>query len=215
MLVLSNHTIVFGIAVLGLGCTSPKTSLDTSNVDSALETGLDGTQCVNSFEPTQMPDQQITEFGTEIPTLESVLPEKLSETELYVDIVQDEIHPAVRLFKPQYELWSDGEGKRRWVYIPECEKIDSSNMNDWSFPVGTSFQRVLCGQQEGGDAIHREAWTPGEREFVYVSYLWNEEQTEAFKVSPEGMPNVLGTDHDIPSWKQCVECHGTSGARWW
>ena len=68
-----------------------------------------------------------------------MLPEKLSETELYVDIVQEEVHPAIHLFKPQYELWSDGEGKKRWVYIPECEKIDSSNMNDWSFPVGTRF----------------------------------------------------------------------------
>ena len=139
MQVLSSLTITIIGTSLVFGCTSPKTSLDTSNVDSALETGLDGTQCVNTFEPTQMPDQQITEFGTEIPTLESVLPEKLSETELYVDIVQREIHPAIRLFKPQYELWSDGEDKRRWVYIPECEKIDSSNMNDWSFPVGTRF----------------------------------------------------------------------------
>ena len=43
---------IIGIAVLGLGCTSPKTSLDTSNVDSTLN-GLDGTECVNTFEPTQ------------------------------------------------------------------------------------------------------------------------------------------------------------------
>ena len=40
--------------------------------------------------------------------------------------------------------------------------------------------------------------------------MWNEEQTEAFKVSAEGMIDVLGTQHDIPSWKQCVECHGSA-----
>ena len=210
MQVLSSLTITIIGTSLVFGCTSPKTSLDTSNVDSALETGLDGTQCVNTFEPTQMPDQQITEFGTEIPTLESVLPEKLSETELYVDIVQREIHPAIRLFKPQYELWSDGEDKRRWVYIPECEKIDSSNMNDWSFPVGTRFFKEFSVGNKKVETRYIERLGPGEREFVYVSYLWNEEQTEAFKVSPEGMQNVLGTEHDIPSWKQCVECHGTA-----
>ena len=64
MQVLSNHTVELSIAVLVLGCSSPKASLDTSNVDSTLETGFDSTQCVNTFEPTLMPDQQITEFGT-------------------------------------------------------------------------------------------------------------------------------------------------------
>ena len=38
-----------------------------------------------------MPDRQLTEFGTEVPTLESALPDKLSETELYADISTGEM----------------------------------------------------------------------------------------------------------------------------
>ena len=119
-------------------CTEQKALNDTSV--SHEEIGEDATDsCVNTFDVTPMPDRQLTEYDAEVPSLESVLPAKLSETELYVDITSGAVHPAIRWFKPQYELWSDGENKNRWVYIPECERIDTSNINDWSFPVGTRF----------------------------------------------------------------------------
>lgn len=166
--------------------------------------------CENTFAATPMPDQQITEYGTDIPKIESVLPDLLSETDLYTDIVSGEVHPAMRWFKPAYELWSDGESKNRWVYIPECEKIDTSDMNDWSFPVGTRFFKEFSVDGLKVETRYFQRLGPGKREFAYVSYLWNEDQTEAYKVSTEGMANVLGTEHDIPSREQCVECHGTS-----
>ena len=208
MRVSSSANIVMVIGV-GTACTDPSSDIDTSSGTD--ETGvLSEDACVNAFDVTPMPDMQLTEYGTEVPTLESVLPDKLSETELYVDINRGEVHPAIRWFKPQYELWSDGETKNRWVYIPECEQIDSSNMNDWSFPVGTRFFKEFSVDGKKVETRYIQRLGPGEREFAFVSYLWNEEQTEAFKVSREGMDNVLGTQHDIPSWEQCVECHGTA-----
>ena len=166
--------------------------------------------CENTFTATPMPNQQITEYGTDIPKIESVLPELLSETDLYTNILSGEIHPAMRWFKPAYELWSDGESKNRWVYIPECEKIDTSDMNDWSFPVGTRFFKEFSVDGVKVETRYVQRLGAGKREFAFVSYLWNEDQTEAYKVSAEGMTNVLGTEHDIPSREQCVECHGTA-----
>ena len=192
-----------------VGCSNTKSTSDTSLVDTSSVT-TDVEDCVSTFDATPMPDRQITEYGTPIPTLESVLPDKLSETELYTDIAQGEVHPAIRWFKPQYELWSDGEEKNRWVYIPECETIDSSDMNDWSFPVGTRFFKEFSVDGKKVETRYIQRLGLGERDFAFVSYLWNEDQTEAFKVSSDGMPNVLGTEHDIPSWEQCMECHGTA-----
>ena len=166
--------------------------------------------CENTFATISMPDQQITEYGSEIPTIESVLPELLSETDLYTNITSSEVHPAMRWFKPAYELWSDGESKNRWVYIPECEQIDTSNMNDWSFPVGTRFFKEFSVDGIKVETRYIYRLGPGKREYAFVSYLWNEEQTEAYKVSADGMTQVLGTQHDIPSREQCVECHGTA-----
>ena len=66
------------------------------------------------------------------------LPGLLSQTGLYSDIAQKTVHSAVKSFKPRFQLWSDGADKNRWVYLPECDPvIDTSNMNDWSLPVGT------------------------------------------------------------------------------
>lgn len=206
------HIALFvGFSVL-LACQPESTKDSATSIDQG-DQGNQGDQneaCLNTFEATPLPDQQITEYGTDIPKIESALPDLLSETGLYSNISTNDVHPAMRWFKPAYELWSDGESKNRWVYIPECEQIDTSNMNDWSFPVGTRFFKEFSVDGTKVETRYVQRLGPGKREFAFVSYMWNEEQTEAYKVSADGMTNVLGTEHDIPSREQCVECHGTA-----
>ena len=92
-----NRVISLNLLWLGFACTGPKTQPDTSvSID---ETGqIDA--CVNTFPVTPMPDRQLTEYGTEVPTLESVLPDRLSESELYADISTGEVHPSIQWFQP-------------------------------------------------------------------------------------------------------------------
>ena len=144
-----------------------------------------------------------------LPPREDILPEFLSKTALYQDIDAKLIHPATRAYVPEYQLWSDGAEKSRWVYLPECETIDSSNMDDWSFPVGTQFFKEfrVDGRRIETRIILR--FGTGPRDFAYASYLWNEEETEATRVGPEGQLKAKGTNHDIPSKSQCLQCHGT------
>ena len=40
-------------------------------------------------------------------------------------------------YEPQYPLYSDGAGKRRWIYLPPGTKIDTTNLDHWIFPKGT------------------------------------------------------------------------------
>src|SRR5215213_5354145 len=68
----------------------------------------------------------------------SKLPEKLGATGLYADIRTFSIATDVRSFAPQFALWADGADKQRWVQLPAGERIDTSDMNDWRFPAGTS-----------------------------------------------------------------------------
>ena len=42
-----------------------------------------------------------------------------------------------RLISPRYPLWSDGAEKQRYLSLPPGTQIDTSNMDDWKFPVGT------------------------------------------------------------------------------
>ncbi len=210
MLIKVPHAVTITAMLVLAGCGETRTFDTSTDSIRSSDSGEGVSDCQNTFTVTPMPDQQLTEYGTEVLKIESSLPDLLSETGLYSNIETKEIHPAVHWFKPAYELWSDGEDKNRWVYIPECAKIDSSNMNDWSFPVGTRFYKEFSADGVRVETRYVERMGLGKRDFAFVSYLWNEEQTEAYKVGSEGLPNVLDTNHDIPSREQCFECHGTS-----
>jgi len=168
----------------------------------------DEAPCEDTFAVDVVPPPE-DELSPDRPTREEALPTALSETGLYTDIATKEIHPAMAPFRPQYELWSDGADKTRWAYIPECSTIDTTDMNDWRFPVGTRFFKEF---QVDGKRIETrmiERIGPGPRDFAYASYLWNDTETQATRVSPEGLTNAKGTQHDIPSKSACLRCHGS------
>ena len=52
-------------------------------------------------------------IGPFLPPREAVLPELLSETPLYTDIISKSVHQAFLHYTPAYQLWSDGEDKER------------------------------------------------------------------------------------------------------
>jgi hypothetical protein len=142
-----------------------------------------------------------------LPTDEAA-PETLSATGLYADIASKTLTATVQPFEPQYLLWSDGADKERWVYLPECGQIDSSDMNDWSFPVGTRFWKAFT---VGGVLVETrlvERNGPGPNDFIMAAYLWNDDETDATFV-PDGLADARGTTHDIPSQDDCHRCHGS------
>src|SRR5690606_21407474 len=67
---------------------------------------------------------------------EVVSREWLSETGLYADIATETLAEGVQGFTPRFQLWTDTAEKRRWVYIPEGTQIDTSDIDEWKFPVG-------------------------------------------------------------------------------
>jgi hypothetical protein len=151
--------------------------------------GSGGTPCVNTFAP------------------HAAAPEKISESGLYAEVASGKIHPAVKPFKPRYELWSDAANKQRWIYLPECAIVDTSNMNDWVLPVGTRLFKefVVNGKRVETRLIERVG--SGANDFLMSAYLWNDAQTEAVRV-PSGVKDANGTSHDVPSEADCRRCHG-------
>lgn len=135
------------------------------------------------------------------------LPELLSETGLYADIAADQIAADVQPFAPQFTLWTDTATKMRWIHLPEGQQIDTTDMDNWTYPVGTKLwkefsrdgvrveTRLLMRTREGG------------RGWKGVAYIWNDEQTDAV-AAPEGMENAKGTPHDVPPEGLCRDCHG-------
>jgi len=133
----------------------------------------------------------------------------LSETGLYADISDKSINSFVIPFEPKFQLWSDGADKQRWIYIPECDTIDTSDGNNWAFPVGTRMFKEFSvdGMRVETRLITRTGTGP--RDFIYTSYLWNDDETDATRVDSAGLQDARGTAHDIPSVEQCLRCHGS------
>jgi hypothetical protein len=137
-------------------------------------------------------------------TLAPVAPRLLSETGI------DD--PRNRPFSPQYPLWSDGASKKRWVRLPEGSSIDVANLDRWEFPVGTRFWKEF--EFKGRKVETRFLWKAREDAWVFASYAWNEDQTEATLAPETGIPNVVevapGKRHSIPSIADCRACHDSA-----
>jgi len=190
---------VFYPLLFGLGCVGKTDNPDPED-------------CVNSFPVDEhaLHHDDDMDHGGSLPAREDLLPEVLSEAALYTDIGAKQLHPALSAFTPQFQLWSDGAEKERWVYIPECESIDTSDMNDWRFPVGSQFFKEFSVDGKRIETRIIQRIGAGPRDFAYASYLWNDEETEATRVAEAGVKGAKGTSHDIPSKTECLRCHGSS-----
>lgn len=136
-------------------------------------------------------------------TLTTRLPCLLSETGLYAADMTT-LGDGVRPYTPQFKLWSDTASKRRWIWLPPDEKIDTTDMNFWSFPVGTKLWKEFSRDDVRVETRLIEKQKSGS--WYTVAYLWREDLMEADAV-PDGQENASGTEHDVPNADQCWTCH--------
>ena len=139
-------------------------------------------------------------------------PRHLGETGLYAPAQFGTIDARNRPFSPQYPLWSDGAAKTRWVFLPPGTSIDTSDPAEWTFPVGTRFWKQFT--FNGRNVETRFLWRASADRWIFATYVWNEEQTDAVLAPAEGVSGAAeiapGRRHDIPGDIECRACHGTS-----
>lgn len=142
----------------------------------------------------------------------ALAPPKLSQTGLFADMGSEQLAPGVTAYAPRFQLWSDGDQKRRWVYLPPGTQIESSDMDAWRFPMGTKLWKEFGTNGVRVETRLLEKVGPGEGDWLAVAYLWSSAPADAV-LQPAGMPNALGTSHDVPSADQCLGCHGGTRSR--
>ncbi len=144
------------------------------------------------------------------PPLESGIlvkgPDLLSQSGLYSDIGTRTLAPGVTPFTPRWQLWSDGAEKKRWILLPQGKQIDTQNMDQWTFPVGTKLWKEFKVSTTVVET--RFLWKQGEGwpYWWMGAYRWRVDGTDA-EYQKLGEPNALGTTHDVPSQVDCVRCH--------
>jgi hypothetical protein len=118
---------------------------------------------------------------------------------------------AVQPYDVRFPLWADGANKGRFVYLPPCATVDTSDMDHWNFPVGTRFWKEFGqdGKLIETRLLHR--FGSGEGDWLYATYGWDmahPDDPSAARLVEHGAPNAAGTLHDIPDPSACPSCHG-------
>ncbi|HEY3500653.1 MAG TPA: hypothetical protein VGK73_38435 [Polyangiaceae bacterium] len=134
----------------------------------------------------------------------AVLPGELRCTGLYGNWETRELHCGVAEYAPAFALWSDAAEKRRFVALPPGSTVDVSDPDAFQFPVGTSFWKEF--RLPAGDLAETRLLRKSDAGWIYTSYVWNVEQTNATQ-NNDGVPDLGGSGHTVPSRTQCKECH--------
>ena len=114
----------------------------------------------------------------------SPLPQKLSTTLLFQDL--NSLTPASRAweYKPAYPIWKNGAQSKRFLILPPNAKIDTSNLENWTFPEGSLLVKHLTLETIKNNKTIRQnietqvlqktgaGWQAG-------AYKWNEEGEDA------------------------------------
>ncbi|MEO8179855.1 MAG: hypothetical protein ABI895_13565 [Deltaproteobacteria bacterium] len=135
------------------------------------------------------------------------LPARLSQTGLFREGSVDTLGPALRAYAPQYALWSDGATKRRWLSLPEGSRIDTSDMDDWLFPVGTKFWKEFSLRGRRVETRLLVKVGPRAVDWAGAAYVWDADQRDA-RLMAQGRKDVDGSGYNVPSAAECAACHG-------
>jgi uncharacterized repeat protein (TIGR03806 family) len=152
-------------------------------------------------------------------------PERLSAYGLFENAATQTPAPGVLPYRLNTPLFSDYASKYRFVKLPVGAAASYRDQGPLEFPVGTVLAKTFA-YPAGDDParplrlIETRILIHGERGWVGLPYLWNQEQTEAWLEptggarsvewqAPDGRP--LSIDYRVPNLNQCKGCHRTKG----
>jgi len=137
----------------------------------------------------------------------AVLYGELRCTGLYGNWEKRALACGVDPYTPTYELWSDGALKRRFVSLPSGTAVDVTAVDDFKYPVGTRFWKEFSVVTPAGPRLaETRLMQKVDGGWMYTSYVWSEDQSTAVQ-NNDGVPNLYGTGHTVPSRTMCKECH--------
>ncbi|WP_396637175.1 Ig-like domain-containing protein [Maribacter sp. R77961] len=172
--------------------------------------------------------------------LEGNVPSLLSETGAFQDLQTLQPSQGVIPYELIEAFWSDGAEKKRWMAIPNngshdtaSEQISFSENSDWEFPVGSVLiKHFELSIDENNPSLTKRLETrfsikTTNGSFYYLTYKWNDAQTDALLLESGLNENIQISKADgsteiqtwtYPSAADCISCHnpatgGTLGTR--
>lgn len=152
---------------------------------------------------------------------------KLSDYHLYEGALSD-LDPVAGLlpYDLNTQLFSDYAQKQRFVYVPTDSSVAYKDEGVLNFPVGSMLVKNFYYDLDQTDApsdreiIETRLLMRNETEWTAETYVWNEDQTEAFLQQAGDLKKVGWTDQAgksrkvnflIPTKNDCKTCHSHNG----
>jgi hypothetical protein len=138
-------------------------------------------------------------------------PTDLQCTGLYSDWASKTVATDLELYDPGLHLWSDGADKMRWIYLPAGQKIDTTDMDEWTFPVGTKIFKEFSlplGDASTDTRIEtRMLWKTAPSTWYRTTYLWTSDGVTDATELTTGELDAGGTGYEVPNQDECNQCH--------
>jgi hypothetical protein len=132
------------------------------------------------------------------------LPDDVFCIGLYRDHDPTKYMPSALPYTPGVTLWSDGAEKQRYFALPPSTQIDTSNMDAWKFPAGTTAFKEF--RFDGKLVETRFFWKQADGTWLSGTYIWDAAQSSA-PLNTSRQPVLLDTGYEIPTAKDCGKCH--------
>ena len=123
---------------------------------------------------------------------------------LYANGDATRYQPTAVPYTPGTVFWSDGAEKQRYLELPVATTIDTTDMDAWTFPVGTKAFKEF--RFDGKLVETRMLWKQAETNWVTATYIWDETQTSA-PLNTSTKAVLLPSGYEIPTAKNCGKCH--------
>ena len=145
---------------------------------------------------------------------------KLSDYRFFKDLTNQIPTDEVLPYQLQSELFSDYTYKQRFVYVPLSMKVGHEKNKVFMFPVGSVLIKTFSYQNTVSELtpqlLETRLLIHSEGGWKAVSYIWNEDQSEAYLSLVGGTIQTSFSDEDgnirsvryrAPNKNQCKECH--------
>jgi hypothetical protein len=195
--------------------TMPDTAPDTTSGDAAAgpDASMDSA-APDADDGGRLPDADagvIVDAGPCAVLGPSGEPTDLACTGLYSDWTTKTVTPGVVQYTPGLQLWSDGAVKTRWIQLPPGQPIDTSNMDEWTFPNGTKiWKEFRLPAFDSATPLRIETrllWKLGPNNWVRTTYRWSDDGETSATELLNGELDANGAGYEVPSQFECNDCH--------
>lgn len=142
------------------------------------------------------------------PIADDALPPDLRCSRLYESWQQKTIAADVRAYAPATPFYSDGAEKLRFIRLPFGQKIDTTDIDAWEFPVGTMAWKEfrLLGRRVETRLLKKVRAGKGMSAWAAAVYRWSGDGEASATAIVDGERNAVGT-YEIPAVNACGFCH--------